>query len=138
MSAETRKAVEAYYAAIHAGDFEALFNVLHDDCTIEYYGPASIPFAGFFRGKEKCRIFFGHVANDVDILEFSQKEFLYDGNNAAITGRLILRFHSTDRVYDSEYAHIIEVKDGQVLRFRDFQNSAKAAAVCEALETPER
>jgi ketosteroid isomerase-like protein len=138
MSNETRKAVESYYAAIHSGDFDVLFNVLHDDCTIEYYGPSVIPFAGFFRGKEKCRIFFGHVANDVDILEFSQLEFIYDGAGAAVTGRLVLKFKSSGRVYESEYAHIITVKDGQVLRFRDFQNSAKAAAICEDLETPER
>ena len=138
MSNSTREAVEAYYGAIHAGDFDKLFRVLHDDCTIEFYGPASVPFSGYFRGKEKCRIFFGHVANDVDIVEFTQNEFLFDGQQAAVVGRLVLKFHSTGRVYDSEYAHILTVKDGQIVRFRDFQNSAKAAAVCNVVETPER
>ena len=138
MSNATQAAVEAYYGAIHAGDFDKLFEVLHDDCDIEFYGPASIPFSGYFRGKEKCRIFFGHVANDVDIVEFTQKEFLYDGDQAAVVGRLVLRFHETDKVYDSEYAHVLTVHDGQIIRFRDFQNSAKAAAVCESVETPER
>lgn len=138
MDNSTRAAVDAYYSAIHAGDFDRLFQVLHDDCVIEFYGPASVPFAGFFRGKDKCRIFFGHVANDVDIVEFTQREFICEGNQAAVVGRLVLKFHSTGKVYDSEYAHILTVKDSQIIRFRDFQNSAKAATVCESVETPER
>lgn len=138
MKTITKATADRFYASIHGGDFESLFEVLSDDCVIEFYGPASIPFAGRFIGKEKCRIFFGHVANDVDILGFTQEEFIVDESQIAVAGRLRLKFHSTGRVYDSEYAHLIDVNNGHIVRFRDFQNSAKAAAVCADVETPER
>lgn len=129
---------KAYYAAIHAGDFDALFDVLDEECTIEFYGPQVIPFAGYFRGKEKCKVFFGHVANDVVIKRFDQESFITEADQVAVTGRLTLEFNSTGRIYDSEYVHVFTICGNHVLRFRDFQNSAKAAAVCSVLETPER
>ncbi len=138
MKTETKTVAHRFYECIHSGDFIGLFEMLSDDCVIEFYGPAVIPFAGYFNGKEKCRIFFGHVANDVDILGFTQDEFIVDELQAAVTGRLKLRFHATGGIYDSEYAHIIDVRDGRIVRFRDFQNSAKAAAVCAPVETPIR
>ncbi|MGP1353853.1 MAG: nuclear transport factor 2 family protein [Parasphingopyxis sp.] len=138
MDDDTRSVVDSFYAAIHGGDFDALFDILSDDCTIEYYGPSAIPFAGIFRGKEKCRIFFGHVANDVEIQDFRQEEFIVDGSKSAVVGHLTLKLHAKGRVYDSDYVHVIDVADGKVIRFRDFQDSAKAAFVCADVETPER
>ena len=137
MSQASVDVANAYYSAIHAGDFDRLFEVLSDDCVIEFYGPAVIPFAGYFRGKDKCRIFFGHVANDVNIKHFSQDEFIASGDQVAVVGRLTLEFKDTGRIYDSPYAHILTIGNGQVTRFRDFQNSALAASVCTVVETPE-
>ena len=138
MSNTNLETAKAFYQTIHAGDFDGLFALLSDDCVIEYYGPASIPFAGIFEGLEKCKLFFGHVANDVDILEFRQDDFLTGDDKVAVTGHLTLRFHATGRVYDSDYAHVLTVRDDQIVRFRDFQDSAKAAHVCADLDTPRR
>ena len=138
MTRTAKEAADAFYAAIHGGDFDALFDTLADDCTIEYYGPSVIPFAGIFKGKEKCRVFFGHVAEDVDIIEFRQDEFIVDGDRVAVTGHLTLKMRSNERVYDSEYVHVHSVRNGQIVRFRDFQDSAKAAFVCSDVETPTR
>ena len=87
MSKTPLEAAQAWYGAVHNGDFDALFNVMADDCTVEFYGPAVIPFAGIFKGKEKCKLFFGHVANDVEIQEFSQHEFICERDKVAVTGR---------------------------------------------------
>lgn len=135
---DTRAVLDAFYGAVHSGDFVGLMAAISDDCVIEYYGPPTIPFAGIFRGKEKCQIFFGHVANDVVIQRFDQKEFIVDGDNAAVVGRLTLELKATGRIYDSPYVHVVNVKGGQVCRFRDFQNTALAAHVAADLSTPER
>lgn len=131
-------AARGFYDAIHAGDFEQLFDRMTDDCTIEYFGPSVIPFAGIFRGKEKCRLFFGHVANDIDIQEFRQDHFMTGDNQVAVTGHLHLIFKATGRAYRSDYVHVLEIRDGAVSRFRDFQDSAKAAYACMDVETVER
>lgn len=138
MSNPALAVVHEFYASIHGGDFGRLFEVLSDECVIEYYGPSVIPFAGYFRGKEKCRIFFNHVAEDVNIQEFRQDEFIASDDKVAVTGLLTLEFKDNGKIYSSEYAHVITVADGQIVRFRDFQNSALAADVCSDLSTPER
>lgn len=138
MTPKSLEVAKAFYASIHAGDFDRLFGILSADCAIEFYGPPVIPFAGIFRGLDKCRIFFGHVANDVVIKEFTQAEFIASEDRVAVTGRLILQFKATGRVYDSEYAHVLSVSGGRITRFRDYQNTALAAAVCTPLDTPDR
>ena len=37
---------QTWYAGVHEGDFDKLFGVMAEDCTIEFYGPSVIPFAG--------------------------------------------------------------------------------------------
>lgn len=128
----------AFYDGIHNGDFDQVFAVLAEDCTIEYYGPSVIPFAGIFKGKEKCHIFFNHVANDVIIKEFRQDTFIAGDNSVAVTGHITLEFNATKRIYDSEYAHVMTIQDGKIKRFQDFQDSAQAAYACADMGTPIR
>lgn len=132
------EAATAWYSAVHEGDFDALFDVMSDDCVIEFYGPSIIPFAGIFNGKDKCKLFFGHVANDVDIHEFSQSEFICERDKVAVTGHLSMTLKATGRLYSADYAHILTVRNGQVVRFRDFQDTAQAAHVSQSMETPTR
>jgi len=134
----SRQVAEEWYAAVHAGDFDRLFSVIAEDCSIEFYGPAVIPFAGIFQGREKCKIFFGHVANDVEIQEFRQDEFIADGDRVAVTGHLRMVLKATGRLYAADYAHILNIRGDQVVRFRDFQDTAQAANVSQILTTPIR
>ncbi len=132
------EAAQEFYASVHAGDFDRLFNTMSDDCCVEFYGPSVIPFSGIFKGKETCKIFFGHVANDVDIEEFSQAEFIADRNMVAVTGRLQMVLKATGRRYSADYAHIITTRDGLVTRFRDFQDTAQAMFASIDLVAPVR
>ena len=131
-------AAQSFYKLIHAGDFAGLFELLAEDCVIEYFGPAVIPFAGIFIGREKCRLFFDRVANDINIHEFRQDDYLPGDGLIAVTGHLHLSFKATGREYASDYAHIIHVRDQQITRLRDFQDSAQAAYVCADVTTPIR
>lgn len=138
MTDATLATARTFYALIHAGDFTGLFALLAEDCEIEYFGPAVIPFAGRFIGREKCRLFFDHVANDIDIHEFRQDDFIGGSAIVAVTGHLHLSFKANGREYASDYVHVIHVRDGHITRFRDFQDSAQAAYVCADMRTPIR
>lgn len=138
MSKTPLETARTWYAGVHEGDFDKLFGVMADDCTVEFYGPSVIPFAGIFRGKEKCKLFFGHVGNDVDIEEFRQDEFIAERDKVAVTGHLRMVLRATGRRYAADYAHILTVRNGQVVRFRDFQDTAQAVQVALEFTTPER
>lgn len=138
MSRTPKETAQEWYAAVHAGDFDRLFAVIAEDCTVEFYGPPVIPFAGTFRGREKVKIFFGHVANDVEIQEFRQEQFIAEEDSVAVTGYLKMLLKATGRLYAANYAHILTIRDEQVVRFRDFQDTAQAAHASQDLNTPDR
>lgn len=138
MSKTALEAAKDVYSAILAGDFDGVRDLLHVDCDIEFYGPNTIPYAGIFKGRENCMRFFGHVQNDVVIHEFTQNEFIANDHQVAVVGHLQLETVSTGRVYDTEYAHIIDIKDGLWVRFRDFADTATVAHAFLDTQTPLR
>ena len=138
MSGTALEAAKEWYASVHAGDFDRLFDVMADDCVIEFYGPSVIPFAGTYVGKEKCRIFFNHVAYDVEIEQFDQNEFIAGDEQVAVIGVLAMTLKATGRRYSADYAHILTVRNGKVTRFRDFQDTAQAVWASMDYSTPSR
>lgn len=109
-------------------DVPAILELLDDQVRIEFYGPAVIPYAGTYDGKTDASRFFETVLSSVDIHQFEPQQFLRDGDMVTVTGDLHLTARSTGRSFRSAFAHIITVADGRWLRFRDFMNTAAAAA----------
>lgn len=136
MTASALDTAKAMYDALLSGDFDRVHAMLHDDCQIEFYGPPTIPYAGYYKGKEICKKFFDHVQNDVVIHTFTQDEFIAGDTQVAVVGHLTLTAVATGRTYDSEYAHIIDVRDGKWIRFRDFADTATVAHAFMDTTTP--
>lgn len=124
------------YATILAGDFAGMYKIMREDCVIEFYGPNTIPYAGIYRGRDKCMKFFDHVKDDVVIHEFTQNEFIAGDRQVAVVGHLKLQANSTGHIYDTEYVHIIDIEDGQWVRFRDFADTATVAHAFLDTKTP--
>lgn len=109
-------------------DVPAIVELLADDVLIEFYGPEVIPYAGTYRGKAEAERFFSTVLSSVDIHQFDPEQMLCDGEIVTVTGDLHLTALATGRDFRSAFAHVITVRDGKWLRFRDFMNTAVAAA----------
>jgi ketosteroid isomerase-like protein len=116
------------FAAFGGGDVPAILDLLDEEIVIEYYGPSTIPYAGTWRGRGEARRFFETVLASVDIHQFDPEEFLADADKVVVTGHLRLTARSTGGEIDSDFVHVITVRDGKWLRFRDFMNTAAAAA----------
>ena len=122
------EATQAVFADFGAGNVPAILERLDDDIVIEFYGPATIPYAGTYRGKDEARRFFETVLSSVDIHQFDPEEFLADADKVIVTGHLNLTARSTGGTIDSDFVHVITLRDGKWLRFRDFMNTAVAVA----------
>ncbi|MAB12667.1 nuclear transport factor 2 family protein [Parvibaculum sp.] len=128
---ETQKNIEAtqaLFAAFGAQDIPGIMEFLHPDIGIEFYGPQVIPYAGTYSGLEECRGFFETVLSSVDIHQFDAEEFIAERDKVVVTGHLNLTAKATGRSIDSDFVHVITLKDGKWLRFRDFMNTAVAVA----------
>jgi ketosteroid isomerase-like protein len=125
---ENIAATQRLFEAFGAADIPAILTFLDPDIAIEFYGPPVIPYAGRYKGMQQARGFFETVLSSVDINQFDAEEIYGVGDKVIVTGHLNLTARSTGRVIDSDFAHVITLRDARWLRFRDFMNTAEAVA----------
>ena len=130
METEARNlaATQALFTCFGAKDVDGILTHLCDDVTIEFYGPPVIPYAGTYRGTADARRFFTTVLTVLDIQQFDAEEMIATGDKVVVTGRLTLTPKATGVTYQSAFVHVITLRDGKWLRFRDFMDTAAAAA----------
>ncbi|TDU26891.1 hypothetical protein DFR24_3923 [Panacagrimonas perspica] len=110
------------------GDVPAILELLSEDVLIEFYGPPVIPYANTFKGQAGARKFFETVLASVDIHQFDAEEFISERDKVIVTGHLRLTAKSTGGSIESDFVHVITMKDGKWTRFRDFMNTSVAQA----------
>ncbi len=115
---------KAIYAAVPAGDLQTALDLLDPEVRITYYGTDGIPYAGDYRGFDEAVKFFTRVGESIAITEMEAWKFIAQGDELATWGHQ--RFRRLDNGYEweSEFAHIITLRAGRWLYFRDFMNSA--------------
>lgn len=118
------EATKAIYAAVPAGDLHTALEHLDPDVRITYYGTEDIPYVGDYRGIEEATTFFTKVGLNIAIVEMEVWKFIAQGDDLATWGRQRFRHLATGNEWESEFAHIITLRDGRWLHFRDFMNSA--------------
>ncbi|MCB0937109.1 MAG: nuclear transport factor 2 family protein [Mycobacterium sp.] len=115
---------QAIYTAVPAGDLDTAVSLLDPEIRITYYGSDAIPYAGDYRGMARALEFFAAVGEHIQILAMEPWLFIPDGDNLAVWGHQKFLRTSTGYSWESEFAHIITLRDGRWLHFRDFMNSA--------------
>ena len=120
------RATQSLFEAFGAGDIPTILEHLNDDIVIDFYGPSVIPYAGHYEGKDQARRFFETVLSSVDIQEFTPHEMLADADKVIVTGHLHLVANATGGVIDSDFVHVITLRDEKWSWFRDFMNTAVA------------
>ena len=117
-------ATKAIYAAIPAGDLQTALDLLDPEVRITYYGVDAIPYAGDYYGIDEAVAFFTTVGQTIAITEMEAWKFIAQGDDLAAWGRQRFRLLTTGYEWESEFAHIITMRGGRWLYFRDFMNSA--------------
>ena len=128
MSKENVDQVMEVFARFGRGDVPAILEMLDDNVVIDFYGPAVVPYAGHWEGKSKAKSFFETVLSNVEIHQFDPLEFIAERDKVCVFGHLRLTAKSTGGSIESDFVHVITVKDGKWTHFRDFMNSVVAAA----------
>ncbi len=118
------KATKAIYAAVPRGDLDTALRHLDPDVRITYYGTETIPYAGDYQGISDAMTFFSRVGQTIEIVEMEPWKFIAQGDDLAVWGRQRFRRLDTGYEWQSEFAHIITLRHGRWLHFRDFMNSA--------------
>lgn len=123
--------VQELYDAFGRGDLPAILDCLAEDVDWHYVGrPQDVPFAGPRLGRDVMVDFFTTVAAVAEVIEFGPLEIMTCGEQVIVLGQEKARARATGRVWETPWVHIFTVREGRIVRLREFYDTA---AVAEAL-----
>lgn len=119
--------VQDAYAAFGRGDIAGVMRDIADDIEWVIPGPADIPFAGTVRGKQALQGWFGTLAQSLSFQRFEPYEFIGRGDKVVALVRTEATAQATSRRVTNELAHVFTYRDGKLVRFQEFSDTAATA-----------
>jgi len=117
--------VQKLYQAFGTGDGPGLFSVIAPDIDWKFNGRASeVPYAGHFHGHAELMNFLGIVAQTAEVIEFGPHEvYAFDDKVVSLGGEKV-RVKVTSKVFETDWIHFFTIKDGQIIRLREYYDTA--------------
>jgi ketosteroid isomerase-like protein len=126
---QNTKVVQDAYAAFGRGDVQGILDRLDDGIVWKgvYGAGPHVPTSGERRGKAQVGEFFKQVAQNVNFSRFEPKEFIATGD------MVVAHVHDTPttpigKKFDSDFAMVFTVRNGRVIEFQEFTDSAAVNA----------
>ena len=131
--ARNTKVVQEAYAAFSRGDIQTLLSKFADDIvwTAVYGAGSHVPTAGERRGRAAVAEFFKQVAENINFSRFEPKEFIATGDTVVALGHYTATT-PMKKSFDSDFAMVFTLRNGQVTRFQEFCNSTAINAAYAA------
>ena len=113
-------AVQQLYSAFGKRDIASVLSLLSPD--VEWgepdnpYNPAGGTRRGHAGFLEWVNI--GREAEEILILE--PRKFLLDADSVAVVGYTKIRAKPTNKIYETDFVHVLSFKDGKVVKFQEF------------------
>jgi ketosteroid isomerase-like protein len=120
--------VRELYDAFKRRDITAILAVLSED--VEWSEPENPhnPSAGTRRGHAGF-LEWARVGNDAEeVVSLDLHDILTSDQSVAAVGHTTCRVRATGRTYDTDFVHLITLRDGRVVRFQEFFDTYAAAA----------
>jgi uncharacterized protein len=116
--------IQQAYETFGRGDIPALLNLVADHVDWEFVGPASLPYAGRRKNREQVAEFFSALQSADETQTFEPREFIEAGEHVTVLGWIKGIARDTGTPFETEWAHVFTVRDGKVVRWHGFANTA--------------
>jgi uncharacterized protein len=139
LEADNTKVVKEAYAAFGRGDIPALLKTLDDKVTwkaVTGAGP-QVPFAGERHGKASVAEFFRLLAEVQTFEQFEPREFIAQGNKVVTLGHYKGMPKGTSKLFESDFVMVFTLREGKVVHFQEFTDSAGVNAAWEGIRARE-
>ena len=127
---QSTKVVQDAYAAFGRGDVNALLAVMDDNISWHaVYGASNkVPTSGARKGKPAVAEFFKTLSEAISFAKFEPREFIAQGDKVVTLGHYAGKANSTGRSFDSDWVMVFTVRNGKVVDFKEFSDSAQLNA----------
>ena len=132
---ENLEIVRRGYEAFGRGDMETLLSFFDEDIVWSSPGPSDLPTAGIRRGRQEVVNFFHDLNELYDIQRFEPKTFVAKDDLVVVLGEDTHRIKATGKILDAEWAHVFTVRDGKIVSFREYLDTAADVAELRAAVT---
>jgi uncharacterized protein len=119
--------IQSIYDAFGRGDIQYIMDRLADDVEWKLEAPASISYAGHRRGKKEVMGFFEGIGTSETNQKLTIDHLFGQGDMVAGFGRYAGVVKSTGKSFDTAIAHYFRVRDGKVVEFVDYIDTAASA-----------
>jgi ketosteroid isomerase-like protein len=116
------------YENFKSGRIDALLGQMSEDVEWRLPEIEGAPFAGARKGLGQVSEFFTSLADSQDVQSFEPREFVAQGDKVVSLGTYNWRVKTTGREYGGDWAHVFTVRDGRIVGFHEYMDSAQAAA----------
>ena len=128
--AEIEQLVRTLYAARVAGDVEAMMAWAAPDVHFALAGdPTASPVAGQVSGADKLCPQLAQLVQAYTFNSYDITALVVEGSRAAVRGKANITAVKSGTTVDTELADFIEVKDGRVVSFVQFCDTAMVAKI---------
>ena len=125
---ENTKLVQKTYELFKSGDIETLLGMYADDVSWETPKVENAPFGGKISGRENVAEFFSRLDESEECLTVEPTEFIAQGDKVVVLGNFSWRVKSTNKEYASDFAHVATLKDGKIVSFYEYMDTAAHTA----------
>jgi len=121
---ENVKVVQDAYAAFGRSDVPGLLNHMTEDIDWQMFGAPELPTAGPHPGKPEVSRFFKEVGETWSFEKFEPRQFIAQGDMVVALGFYSGTAKRNGRTFGSEFAHVFTVRNGKVVKFREYTDTA--------------
>jgi ketosteroid isomerase-like protein len=126
---ENTRTVQEIYAAFGRGDVPFILNALADHFDWVHHGPPTIiPWAKTRHTREEVAEFFQVLNQTLEIQQFEPHDYVAQGDKVVALGYFRARSRSTGRGFEENWAMEWTLRDGKVIGYRAYDDTAALAA----------
>ena len=120
--------VQHAYSYFKHGDIQGMLSLMSDDIIWELPEIENTAFSGKRRGKEAVEEFFGTLASEQDVVQFTPMEFITQGDKVVVLGHEEWKTKTGGHQFKTDWVHVFTVRNGRITAFREFLDTATVAA----------
>ena len=124
---ETESFIKRFYAARIAGDMAALSDAFAEDARLQVAGsPEFSILATTAEGRDSVMALLQTMTDTFALEDFAIRDLLIEGGRAAVRWKAAVNVITAGQTYETELADFIELKDGKIVSFTEFLDTALA------------
>ncbi len=116
--------VKSLYAASKRGDLKTVFEACDPEVDWSSLAdPAIIPWGGHHKGIHGNRKLFRQIFEHMRFEVFEAQEFIEGSEIVTVLGRTIACMIPSGVRFESEWVHLLKIRDGKVVTFREYDDT---------------